>query len=818
MESTGWCIEKTSTGFFYPTGKSNLGNYAPWMASGCAGGNNLYFSGEYHVGYDIQANLTDPVYSIADGEVISISNTGWGTGNKAIFVKHRRSNGEYFLALYGHLVTNIVLREKLLAGQLIGTIGYWSTGIHLHFGILPNTSMPPNNWGRMLCDDWPSTNGFVDPINWITTYSPYVNVVGYYSDGFHTDGTSQAFVDSFTRLSPKIGQPSNNGGGIFVHLWASTYNPVYKVFAQDYQGDNQSMLILDVLNPPYKANWVKGGFCYLYRISDGPLAFGIAFTEEITHTYANSPDSQVGDPIKAGDCVTAQKFQQVYYYNNSPNAGQKKTMVWKSGIEAQHFPIGEFAIYGESCSGVCPREGDQVFVIDNAHPGVGEYLYDKPWPLDGRKITNGTTGVWFTKPGTYNFTLHNADKTRKMGWGMTVQITEGNHQFSGNNNTIDTTITVAMPQNVLATSVSETQIDLSWNGNNGVNPVVYRVYRKLSNESGESIYIGSTSSTNFTDSFLNPGTNYCYQVSASYGGLESAKSQENCATTPNFTNLNLPTADFTIDRRVVNPGALIFFYDHSTGTQISSWYWDFGDGYTSTLQNPSHRFNYSGHYDISLTVTNMYGSRTVIKRDILYVLAGSLGIEWGFTDIGSASVKGYASRDDTNGRFIIDGTGLGVDETRSQFTYMYKPYSGAVTLSTRILSQTLSGSKSMSGIMFMETASASSSYVMVAVTQGQGIIFQYKKNGIVTKIGGDYYDFPIFLKLRRCGNSFQAHYSFTNSPGDWISIGSVLMDFASDYQVGIFATSANSTGVSTAIFDSLVVSEKLDKVMNLRVN
>ncbi|MDO8261401.1 MAG: PKD domain-containing protein, partial [Candidatus Magasanikbacteria bacterium] len=212
---------------------------------------------------------------------------------------------------------------------------------------------------------------------------------------------------------------------------------------------------------------------------------------------------------------------------------------------------------------------------------------------------------------------------------LSSSITTLGINISGNNNTIDTTITVATPQNITATPVSETQIDLSWNGNNGDNPVMYRVYRKLSNESGESIYIGSTSSTNFSDSFLNPGTHYCYQVSASYGGLESSKAQEACATTPIFTNLNLPTADFTIDRAVVTPGALIFFYDHSTGTQISSWYWDFGDGYTSTLQNPSHRFNYAGHYDISLTVTNMYGSRTMIKRDGVYVLAGSLGIEWG---------------------------------------------------------------------------------------------------------------------------------------------------------------------------------------------
>ncbi|MDO8260197.1 MAG: PKD domain-containing protein, partial [Candidatus Magasanikbacteria bacterium] len=373
------------------------------------------------------------------------------------------------------------------------------------------------------------------------------------------------------------------------------------------------------------------------------------------------------------------------------------------------------------------------------------------------------------------------------------------------------------PINLATTAVSETQIDLIWNGNNGDNPVVYRVYRKLSNESGESIYIGSTSSTNFSDSFLNPGTSYCYQVSASYEGLESAKSQEASTTTPIFTNLNLPTADFSVDRNVIYTGKVIFFTDRSTGTQISSWYWDFGDGYTSTLQSPSHRFNYSGHYDISLTVTNMYGSRTVIKRDSIYVLAGFPESVWGTTDVGNSTARGYASYDNTNDRYIIDGTGLGIDESHSQFTYLHQPYNGCINFSTRILSQTLSGPKAMSGIMFMETDSSTSSYVMIAVTQGQGVIFQYKQNGIVTKIGGDYYDFPIYLKLTRNGSKFVGYYSFTNNPSDWNQIGSLNMNFAEDYQVGIFATPANSTGVSTAIFDSLTISDKPDKPRNPRI-
>lgn len=33
--------------------------------------------------------------------------------------------------------------------------------------------MPSSNWGAMPCSRWPDTNGFVDPITWITTRSPF---------------------------------------------------------------------------------------------------------------------------------------------------------------------------------------------------------------------------------------------------------------------------------------------------------------------------------------------------------------------------------------------------------------------------------------------------------------------------------------------------------------------------------------------------------------------------------------------------------------------------------------------------------------------
>lgn len=47
----------------------------------------------------------------------------------------------------------------------------------------------------------------------------------------------------------------------------------------------------------------------------------------------------------------------------------------------------------------------------------------------------------------------------------------------------------------------------------------------------------------------------------------------------------------------------IYFYAH-TGTANPSYSWDFGDGSTSTEQNPVHTYNQSGQYNACLTVTD----------------------------------------------------------------------------------------------------------------------------------------------------------------------------------------------------------------------
>ena len=61
----------------------------------------------------------------------------------------------------------------------------------------------------------------------------------------------------------------------------------------------------------------------------------------------------------------------------------------------------------------------------------------------------------------------------------------------------------------------------------------------------------------------------------------------------------------------------VSFTDQSTGTGLSSWSWDFGDGGTSNARHPSYLYVDAGTYDVSLTVTGSYGPATKIKSEFI---------------------------------------------------------------------------------------------------------------------------------------------------------------------------------------------------------
>lgn len=105
------------------------------------------------------------------------------------------------------------------------------------------------------------------------------------------------------------------------------------------------------------------------------------------------------------------------------------------------------------------------------------------------------------------------------------------------------------------------------------------------------------------------GTTYWLQLGAWCCGVGQVSLSLNVAPNP-FAQLSYSPSDPSVFDTIQ-------FYDNSNdpaGAGFSSWAWDFGDGGTSTQQNPTHRYGADGDYTVRLTVTTSDGRTASTSR------------------------------------------------------------------------------------------------------------------------------------------------------------------------------------------------------------
>jgi len=84
-----------------------------------------------------------------------------------------------------------------------------------------------------------------------------------------------------------------------------------------------------------------------------------------------------------------------------------------------------------------------------------------------------------------------------------------------------------------------------------------------------------------------------------------------------------PVSNFTADTACL--GALTSFTDQSSTTtgSIASYFWQFGDGQTSTAQNPTHQYGSAQVYNVTLTVTTTGGCVKDTTKQVLVLQAAN---------------------------------------------------------------------------------------------------------------------------------------------------------------------------------------------------
>jgi len=179
----------------------------------------------------------------------------------------------------------------------------------------------------------------------------------------------------------------------------------------------------------------------------------------------------------------------------------------------------------------------------------------------------------------------------------------------------------------------------------------------LTGDSLSGINMTTTTNSSGQFSFTNVGSSNYYDVhtydcNQSYVGqtITSFNTVVNlliCTSGGNPTNC---TSIFTFFTDSVNAN-LIHFNDLSTGNPVS-WAWDFGDGTSSTLQNPSHLYSSNGNFTVALTITTAnctntssqiitVGNSTTCQSAFTYTISTSNTLTVQFNDVSTGNPSSW---------------------------------------------------------------------------------------------------------------------------------------------------------------------------------
>ncbi|TVR77751.1 MAG: PKD domain-containing protein [Chitinophagaceae bacterium] len=196
-----------------------------------------------------------------------------------------------------------------------------------------------------------------------------------------------------------------------------------------------------------------------------------------------------------------------------------------------------------------------------------------------------STSYTFTQPGNYDVTMINCDVN-----GCCDTLVLPNYiQVYGTQPNFTANPTIGCPPlttNFNNTTVAPNSTVASWSWNFGD---------------------GNTSTAETpTHTYQNPGVyTVVLTVTDTFGCTNSR-------TRNNYIRVTKPRPSFTLADSIYCLGQDIQFTNTSQTTNNATYSWDFGDGNTSTAQNPVHSYNSYGSFDVTLTVVDNNGCDSTI--------------------------------------------------------------------------------------------------------------------------------------------------------------------------------------------------------------
>jgi gliding motility-associated-like protein len=341
-------------------------------------------------------------------------------------------------------------------------------------------------------------------------------------------------------------------------------------------------------------------------------AYCQSYTDTINIQYLDTPTIDAGIPINV--CTDTTFIQMAATVQFAANVSWTTTGSGSFDDPGLLNPVYTFdpaeIIAGDSImffvetfnfSG-CPDDEDSVWLYFNAPPTMNSVFDDTvcagfPIPLNSNSTTGN--GIWSTS-GDGVFNPDSADAT--LYTHGTADETSGNVTIyfesldNGGCATLYDTLDIVI---VPSPSPGFTFVEDCFGSptvfedtSSSIDPIVSWDWTF---ETGQTV-----SGEDPTHTFTQPGIHPVQLIVTSANGCQDT-------LVLNVNAHHIPVADFGIPAPCLFPSSQ--FYDSSSvvNDTIVSWNWDFGDGQSSTDQNPANIYSASGSYSVNLSVSSGFG-------------------------------------------------------------------------------------------------------------------------------------------------------------------------------------------------------------------
>ncbi|WP_292464808.1 PKD domain-containing protein [Methanolobus sp.] len=434
------------------------------------------------------------------------------------------------------------------------------------------------HWRVKTWDNYDDEGTYCENQTFVTSALPVANFTANVTSGALPLSVSFTDLSSNTPTSWfwDFGDGNNSTDQNAAHIYASVGIYTVSLNATNAGGSNVST------QTDYITVAIEPVASFSSNVTSGAVPLSVNFTDE----SANSPISWLwdfGDGNTSTDQNPAHTYVAAGTYNvtmNATNVGGSNVTTQTNYITVAIAPVASFT--ANVTSGAVPLS---VNFTDTSTNTPTSWLWDFG---DGNTSTDQNPTYTYTAVGTYSINLN---ATNAGGSNISTQTEYITAAFAPVSNFSANVTEGAVPLSVNFTDTS-TNSPTSWlwdfgDGNTSTvqNPAHIYVAAGIYNVSLNATNVG--------------GSNVSTQLSF-------------------ITAAYTPVAGFTSN---VTSGAVplsVSFTDQSTNA--TAWYWDFGDGNTSALQNPTHTYMDVGTYNVNLTAINsISGNDTLTRTDYITV-------------------------------------------------------------------------------------------------------------------------------------------------------------------------------------------------------